>query len=309
MGDLMAGYVLRRLIQGMLTLLVVSIILFLSLHASGDPAAMMAPMDASPQDVEELQRKLGLDKPLVVQYWDFWTQSISGDVGKSFRYKQSSLDLVWPFLGRTARLVVPAVLLSALIGIALGVVAAITRDTWIDRSILVGALAGQAIPIFFLSLLLVLLFSVHLRWTPVSGSSSLKHYILPIVSVAVYNLAILVRLTRTAMLDALSQDYVRTARAKGLSNQVVLVRHALRNASLEVVSAIGIQLSTLLSGVVVIEAIFAWPGIGKLMYDAVLQRDFPLVMTGALVIAAIVIVINLIVDLSYAFLDPRIRLQ
>lgn len=304
----MSRYLLSRLIQGVLTLFVVSIILFLSLHASGDPAAMMAPMDASEEDVEQLREKLGLNRPLVIQYWDFWSQSVSGDIGKSFRYKQSSLKLVWPFLGRTAKLVIPSVLLSALLGVALGVVAAVARNSWIDRTILVGALAGQAIPIFFLSLLLVLLFSVHLRWTPVSGSTSLKHYILPVISITIFNLAILVRLTRTAMLDALSQDYVRTARAKGLSNQVVLIRHALRNASLEVVSAIGIQLSTLLSGVIVIEAIFAWPGIGKLMYDAVLQRDFPLVMTGALIIAAIVILINLIVDLSYAILDPRIRL-
>lgn len=305
----MGRYLLRRLIQGILTILVVSVVLFVGLNASGDPAAMLAPMDATAADVEALRHTLGLDEPLYVQYWDFWSQAFTGEVGQSFRYKQSSLELVGPFLGRTALLVIPAVILSAFLGILFGVLAAVRRDTWVDRSILMGALIGQAVPIFFLALLLVLLFSVRLRWLPVSGTGSISHYVLPVISIAVYNLAILVRLTRTSMLDALGQDYVRTARAKGLSESVVLVRHGLRNASLEVVSAIGVQLGTLLSGVVVIEAIFAWPGIGKLMYDAVLQRDFPLVMTGALVIACIVVTINLLVDLSYALLDPRIRLS
>ncbi len=303
----MGGFLLRRLVQGIVTIIVVSIILFLSLHASGDPAAMLAPMDATPQDVAALHAKLGLDKPLYRQYADFWTQSLHGNVGRSFRYREPSLTLVGPFLWRTAQLVIPAVILSSLLGTALGVLAAVSQRSWIDKLILVLALVGQAVPIFFLSLLLVLLFAVRLRWLPVSGSGSPAHYVLPVASIAVFNLAIIVRLTRSAMVDTLSQDFIRTARAKGLGSRPVLLRHALRNASLEIVSAIGVQLGTLLSGVVVIEAIFAWPGIGKLMYDAVLQRDFPLVMTGALVVAVIVIAINLLVDISYALLDPRIR--
>lgn len=288
-------------------MVVVSVLLFLSLHASGDPAMMLTPMDASPADVALLRERLGLDQPLHVQYWRFWSKALSGEGVESFRYRQSALSLVGPFFWRTAQLVIPAVVLAALVGIALGTVAAVTRDSWIDRAILISALTGQAIPIFFLSLLLVLLFAVRLQWVPVSGTGSIQHFVLPVISIAIYNVAILVRLTRAALLDVLSQDYVRTARAKGLSQNLVLVRHALRNASLEVVSAIGIQLGALLSGVVVIEAIFAWPGIGKLMYDAVLARDFPLVMTGSLLIAAIVIGINVVVDASYALLDPRIR--
>lgn len=303
----MGAYLLRRLIQGALTLVVVSLIIFLGLHASGDPAAMLAPMDAKAEDVAALRQRLGLDKPLYVQYWEFWSQSLTGEVGKSFRYKQSSLSLVGPFLWMTAKLVLPSVLISSLLGIALGVLAAVYRNSWLDRVVLLIALIGQAVPIFFLSLLLILVFSVTLGWTPVSGSESLGHFILPVTSIVIFNLAILVRLTRSAMLEVLGQDFVRTAWAKGISQYAVLVRHALRNASLEIVSAIGIQLGTLLSGVVVIEAVFAWPGIGKLLYDAVLQRDFPLVMTGSLVLAFIVIAINLLVDLSYALLDPRIQ--
>lgn len=305
----MGVFFLRRVAQGIITIIVVSILLFLSLHASGDPALMLTPMDASPADVALLRERLGLDQPLHVQYWTFWTQALSGEGVQSFRYRQSAFALVGPFFWRTAQLVIPAVVLAALVGVLLGTVAAVTRDSWIDRAILVSALTGQAIPIFFLSLLLVLLFAVQLQWVPVSGTGSVLHFLLPVVSIAVYNVAILVRLTRAALLDVLSQDYIRTARANGLSRRLVLARHALRNASLEVVSAIGIQLGALLSGVVVIEAIFAWPGIGKLMYDAVLARDFPLVMTGSLLIAAFVIGINILVDLSYALLDPRIRIS
>jgi peptide/nickel transport system permease protein len=305
----MGLFILRRFAQGLITIIVVSILLFLSLHASGDPAQRLTPMDASPADVELLRERLGLDKPLHVQYWTFWTQALSGEGVQSFRYRQPAIALVGPFFLRTAELVIPAVVLAAVVGILLGTVAAVTRDSWIDRIILVSALTGQAIPIFFLSLLLVLLFAVQLQWVPVSGTGSFQHFMLPVISIAIYNVAILVRLTRAALLEVLSQDYIRTARAKGLSRRLVLARHALRNASLEVVSAIGIQLGALLSGVVVIEAIFAWPGIGKLMYDAVLARDFPLVMTGSLLIAVVVIGINMLVDLSYALLDPRIRLS
>lgn len=305
----MGAFLVRRLLQGLLTVIAVSIILFLSLHASGDPAALLAPMDATPQDIAKLHHKLGLDRPVYLQYLDYWRQALNGDVGKSFRYQESSFRLVWPFLGRTAELVLPAMLISSVLGIALGVLASIAQGSWIDRAILLIALIGQAVPVYFLSLLLVLLFAVHLRWVPVSGTGSFRHYALPVASIVVYNLAILVRLTRSSMLETLSQDFIRTARAKGLAPMPVLIRHALRNASLEVVSAIGLQLGTLLSGVVVTETIFAWPGIGELMYNAVLQRDFPLVMTGSLVIAVIVIAINLLVDLSYAFLDPRIRVS
>lgn len=303
----MLGFLMSRILQGVVTVIVVSIILFLSLHASGDPAAMLAPMDATQQDIENLHRDLGLDKPLYLQYLEFWKETLLGQGGQSFRYEQPAIDLVWPFFLRTAEIVVPAVVISSVLGISLGMLAAVKYGTWVDRLILLLALIGQAVPVFFLSLLLALLFSVKLRWFPVSGTGTFRHYLLPVLSIVVFNLAVLIRLTRSAMLDVLGQDFIRTARAKGLAPSVVQFQHALRNASLEVVSSIGIQLGTLLSGVVVIEAIFAWPGIGSLMYTAVLQRDFPLVMVGTLVICTVVILINILIDLSYALLDPRVQ--
>lgn len=305
----MVAFILRRIAVGVVTVVAVSAILFAGLSLTGDPAAMMAPMDATEADVARLRESLGLNKPLYRQYLTFWQEMIDGGNVRSIRYRQPAFDLVWRFFGRTAQLVVPAVLISAILGITLGAIAAINHQRWIDRVILVGALFGQAVPIFFLSLLLMLLFAVHLRWLPVSGTGGIRHAILPVGCIVVYNLAVLVRLTRSAMLDVLGQDYIRTARAKGLAPAPVHIRHALRNASLEVVSSIGMQLGSLLSGVVVIEAIFAWPGSGSLMYMAVLQRDFPLVMVGTLLICVVVVTINLLIDVSYALLDPRIQLR
>jgi peptide/nickel transport system permease protein len=305
----MGPFLLRRFALGAVTVIAVSAILFVALRLTGDPATLMAPMDASEADIAALRDKLGLDEPLYRQYADFWVDMAGGGQTESIRYQRPAIDLVWPFFLRTAELVIPAVLISAVLGIGLGLLAATHHRSWVDRLILIGALAGQAIPIFFLALLLMMLLSVKLRWLPVSGTGSIKHAVLPILCLVVYNLAVLVRLSRSSLLGVLGQDYIRTARAKGLSARPIYVSHALRNASLEVVSSIGMQLGALLSGVVVIETIFAWPGIGSLMYTAVLQRDFPLVMVGTMVICVVVVSINLLIDISYAYLDPRIKLS
>ena len=305
----MGTYILKRFMQGILTILVVTMVVFLSLHATGDPAALLAPMDAQPAEVATLRVRLGLDRPLYVQYIDFLSHALRGDMGDSFRYKQPAMSLILPSLSRSLELGIPAILISCLLAIPLGIVSAVHRGTAFDASILLAALIGQATPVFLLSIILIWVFAVHLHWFPASGTGSLADFVLPVISIVAYNLAILTRLTRSSMLEILGADYVRTARAKGLTEIVVLAKHALRNAGISVISLIGLQIGTVLSGMLVVETIFAWPGLGWLIYSAVLQRDIPLVMAGATAIAVMVVVLNLCVDLSYALLDPRIRLR
>lgn len=305
----MGTYILRRLIQAVLTLLVISVVVFLSLHATGDPAALLAPLDAKSAEVEALRVRLGLDRPLYVQYLSFLGKALRGDMGNSFRFRQPTMPLVLTHLSRSLQLVIPAAALACLIAIPLGVVAAIRRNTPYDALILGAALIGQATPIFLMSILLMWVFAVHLRWLPASGRGSLACFVLPVASIVAFDLAILTRLTRSSMLEVLGEDYVRTARAKGLRERAVLVRHVLRNAGIAIASLVGLEIASMLSGVLVVETIFAWPGLGKLMYDAVLQRDIPLVMAGTMVVAVTVVLLNLSVDFTYVLLDPRIRLE
>ena len=302
----MNQYIALRLLQSALVVFVVSLLTFFAVYASGDPAALLAPIDASMADVEALRVRMGLDRPLHVQYVSFLKELFAGEV-LSFRHKLPPVELILPHFVRSVQLGIPALALSIVIGIPLGSISASRRGGPIDVTILAGALVGQAIPLFLLSTLLMWVFAVNLKLLPVSGRGTILHYILPVVSITAYNLAIIVRLTRSSFLETIGEDYVRTARSKGLREQVVMVRHILPNAALPIVSLIGLRIGTLLSGILVVESIFAWPGMGKLLYDAVLQRDIPLVVVGSLAVAAFVSILNLIVDLSYMLLDPRIK--
>jgi peptide/nickel transport system permease protein len=305
----MGPFILKRLVQSLLTILVVTLVVFLSVQATGDPAALLAPLDAKPSEVEALRVKLGLDRPLYIQYLSFLSQALRGDMGVSFRFQQPTMPLILLHLSHSLQLGIPSIFLACLIAIPLGMLAAIRRGTIYDALILAGALIGQATPVFLLSILLIWIFAVNLRWFPASGTDSLAHYVLPITSIVVFYLAVLVRMTRSSMLEVLGTDYMRTARAKGLTESLVLLKHALRNAGISIVSLIGLQIGNVLSGMLVVETIFAWPGLGKLMYDAVLQRDIPLVMAGATSIAVMVALLNLGIDLTYAVMDPRIRYE
>lgn len=278
------------------------------MHLSGDAAAIIAGPLAFPADVDALRRSLGLDRSLHIQYLTYLWSAIRGDLGESLRFKTPVLGLLVDHWGRTLPLVLASLAVAASAAIPLGVLAAINRGRLLDAAVLWVALVGQATPVFLLAIILVWIFSVQLGVLPVlTQEVSAKYFILPVASLAAFNLAILMRMIRSAMLEVLSEDYVRTARAKGLSLSRVLVKHAFRNASIGLVALIGLQIGYLLSGVLVVESIFAWPGLGKLMYDAILSRDYTLIMGGSLFIAVIISLLNILVDISYSLLDPRIR--
>jgi peptide/nickel transport system permease protein len=304
----MRAYVLRRLGQAALTLLGVSVLVFLVLRVlPGDPAKMLLPEGAPQSAVDELNRHLGLREPLHVQYAIFIRSVFRGDFGQSFQYRAPALQVVADRLAATAQLALAAMFLTGAVGVSLGIVAAVHRGTRYDFASTVFAVLGQSLPNFWLGIMLILLFGVALRWLPTSGFESWRHLILPAVTLAAFPMALVARLTRSSMLEILGRDYIRTGRAKGLAERAVVLRHALRNAAVPVLTVLGLQIGTLLGGAVITESVFAWPGMGKLVVDAIFFRDFPVVQTVLIFSATIFVLINLLVDLLYTVIDPRIR--
>jgi peptide/nickel transport system permease protein len=304
----MSKFVIIRLSQGIIVLLGVSVFSFLLVHLSGDPVSGLVQPDWTPEQVEDLRVRLGFDRPLWVQYFDFLQRAVRGDFGNSFRQHLPVFQLLVERLPATMQLASTAFVLATLIGIPLGVISAVKRDTWIDKSAMVMALLAQAMPTFWLGIMLILVFAVELRWLPTSGTGSLAHFVLPTFTLATYSIARNARLVRSSLLDVLNRDYVRTARAKGLIDRRVIYKHALRNAMIPVITVLGLDFGTLLSGAVITEIVFAWPGIGRLIVNAVSSRDLPLVQGAVLLVSTGFVVINLLVDMSYALLNPRIRL-
>ncbi|HKA61231.1 MAG TPA: ABC transporter permease [Methylomirabilota bacterium] len=304
----MKAYVLRRLWQSALTLVGVSLLVFVILRVlPGDPAKMLLPEGAPQSAVDELNRHLGLHEPLHVQYGLFVKSVFRGDFGQSFQYRAPALRVVVERLGATVQLALAAMLITVLIGVSLGIVAAVRRGTRYDYASTVLAVLGQSLPNFWLGIMLILLFGVALRWLPTSGFESWRHLILPAVTLAAFPMALVARLTRSSMLEILGRDFIRTGRAKGLAERAVILRHALRNAAVPLLTVLGLQIGTLLGGAVITESVFAWPGMGKLVVDAIFFRDFPVVQTVLILSATIFVVINLLVDLLYTVIDPRIR--
>ncbi len=304
----MKAYVLRRLWQSALTLVGVSVLVFVILRVlPGDPAKMLLPEGAPQSAVDELNRQLGLHEPLHVQYGLFVKSVFRGDFGQSFQYRAPALRVVIERLGATVQLALAAMLITVLIGVSLGIVAAVRRGTRYDYASTVLAVLGQSLPNFWLGIMLILLFGVALRWLPTSGFESWRHLILPAVTLAAFPMALVARLTRSSMLEILGRDFIRTGRAKGLAERAVILRHALRNAAVPLLTVLGLQIGTLLGGAVITESVFAWPGMGKLVVDAIFFRDFPVVQTVLILSATIFVVINLLVDLLYTVIDPRIR--
>ena len=304
----MRTYLARRLAQSALTLLGTSVLVFVILRVlPGDPAKMLLPEGAPQSAVEALNRQLGLREPLHVQYAIFLRSVFRGDFGQSFQYRAPALRVVVERLPATIDLTLSAMVLTVLFGVATGIVAAVRQGTGYDYAGTVVTVLGQSLPNFWLGIMLVLLFGVTLRWLPTSGFQGWPHLILPAVTLAAYPTALVARLTRSSMLEILTQDYVRTGRAKGLTERVVVLSHALRNATIPVLTVIGLQIGTLLGGAVITESVFAWPGIGKLVVDAIFFRDFPVVQTILILSASIFVVINLLVDVLYTVIDPRIR--
>jgi peptide/nickel transport system permease protein len=304
----MRAYVLRRLRQSAVTLLGVSLFVFLILRVlPGDPARMLLPDGAPESAVEALNRHLGLREPLYVQYGLFLRSVFLGDFGQSFQYRSPALRVVVERLPATIQLTLAAMALTVLFGVSIGIVAAVRRGTRYDYAGTVLAVLGQSLPNFWLGIMLILLFGVTLRWLPTSGFTSWWHLILPAVTLAAFPTALVARLTRSSMLEILSREFIRTGRAKGLAERAVVLRHALRNAAIPVLTVIGLQIGSLLGGAVITESVFAWPGMGKLIVDAIFSRDFPVVQTVLILSATVFVVINLAVDLLYTVLDPRIR--
>ena len=305
----MGRYTLGRLLQACAVLFAVSIGIFVLIYLSGDPVRTMVPLDARPSDVEAIRAYFGLDKPVHIQYILFVRNALHGDLGHSFKYRQDSLKLVLHRLPATFTLAVTSVILAVAVALPLGIISATRRGTVIDNLATGMSLLGISTPGFWLGILLILLFAERLRWLPPSGRDSPSSLILPAVTMAAAQIGMITRLLRRCMLEALSQDYITTARAKGLKERSINYGHALRNALIPTVTVIGLNLGTLIGGSVIIETVFAWPGVGWLMNEAISARDLPLIRADVLVMAVVITFINLAVDVSYCYLDPRIRYQ
>jgi peptide/nickel transport system permease protein len=301
-------YLVERSLHSLVLLVGVSLVVFLLLHiVPGDPAQVLLGDQATPQRVVEVRRALGLDRPLPEQYGRFVSRAVQGDFGQSIRAMRPVLPYVVERLPATLELAAGALLISTGLGIPLGVLAAARRHSIWDRLSMSLALAAQSAPNFWVGLILIALFSVKLGVLPVSGRGGLGHLVLPSVTLAIFFVGLVVRLTRSGMLEVLAQDYVRTAGAKGLPERLVIFRHALKNAMIPIVTVLGLQIGTLLGGAVVTETVFAWPGMGQLAVQAIYQRDYPVVQCIVLLLGGGFVLINWAVDMSYTFLDPRIQ--
>ncbi len=303
----MKHFLQRRLVDLAITVLGVSTLVFLLLRLSGDPVLQMLPANASEQARQDLRHSLGLDEPLQLQYIRFVGGIFRGDLGNSLQYKRPATSMVAETMPNTIALTLIAMLLSVVIAIPAGIVSALYRNTWTDKIIMVVTLLAQSLPYFWLGIMLILLFSVQLRWLPTSGTGTPAHLIMPAITLAVYSVARSTRLIRSSILDVLGQDYVRTAKSKGLKDPTILRRHVLRNAAIPVVTLLALDFGVLLGGAVVTETIFAWPGVGRMIVDSIVLRDYPVVQAGVIYLAVIFVLINSLIDLSYSILDPRIR--
>jgi ABC-type dipeptide/oligopeptide/nickel transport system permease component len=305
----MRSFLVRRLLQSALVLLGVSVVVFLILHLTGDPAMLLLPPDATVEDVERFRGDMGFNDPVAVQYLRFLGGALRGDFGVSLRHSEPAMSLVVDRLPATFELAGAGLLIAVALAIPAGIVSAVKRNTAVDYVSTVVALLGQAMPTFWLGIMLILVFSVQLGWLPSSGRGDLAHLILPAITLGLFTTARITRLTRSGMLEVMGQDYIRTARAKGVGEPPVVWKHALRNASIPIVTIVGIELGTLLGGSVITETIFAWPGVGRLSVQAIFNRDYPVVQAAVFLLASTFVIVNLLVDVMYTYLDPRIRFR
>jgi peptide/nickel transport system permease protein len=303
-------YILRRLLMLIPVLFGISIFVFLLMYFTpGDPAVLMLGEGAPPEQLEALREAMGLNDPFYVQYYRWLRNAVRGDLGRSLRSKKLVTEEILDRLPATTELAVAAVAFAVIVGVPVGILSATKPNSWFDNLAMVAALTGVGMPVFWQGIMLILIFSVHLRWLPSSGRmGGLEYLILPAITLGTASTASIARLTRSAMLEVLQQDYIRTARSKGLPRRMVTFRHALRNALIPVVTMIGLQFGGLMSGAVLTETIFAWPGIGRMIVDAINNKDFPLVQGTIMTFALMYALVNLIIDVTYALLDPRLRL-
>jgi ABC-type dipeptide/oligopeptide/nickel transport system permease component len=303
-------YIIRRLIYTIPVMLVVSVIVFGILHiAPGDPATMLAGEDARPEDVAAIRANYGLDQPLYIQYGVWLGNVLRGDLGRSIVTRRPVLSEVLARMPSTVELAFSALLIATLAGMTVGIISATRQYTLLDHATMVLALLGISMPVFWLGLVVIFFFSVELRWFPTGGAGSLQQLVLPAFTLGAASTAIIARMTRSSMLEVVRQDYVRTARAKGLSEQIVILRHALKNALIPVVTVIGLQFGYLLAGAVITETVFSRPGVGRLLVASITSRDFPVVQGTLMLLSISFVLINLLVDVLYGYLDPRIQYE
>ena len=302
-------FVVHRLVRAVFVCLGISLITFTLLHVVGDPVLLLVPQSASDADVRLLKEKLGLDRPLWAQYAVFLRDAVRGDFGESLFTQESALVLILERMPATLELTFAGMAVGLLIAIPLGVVSAIRRGSVVDRLCTIGAVTGQAMPIFWLGIMLIIVFAVQLRVLPASGRGTLAHLVLPAITLGAYLAPLTMRLTRSGMLDVLTQDYIRTARAKGVGERVLLFKHALRNAAIPIVTILGVQFGRLLGGAVVTETVFAWPGVASLAVKAINTYDYPVVQGAVVLLAFLIVLANLLADIAVTWLDPRVRLD
>lgn len=303
----MRRYVLNRLWQGAVAVVGALLIVFVAQRLSGDPVALLLPMDATEADFEAMRQALGLDRPLPVQFAVFLRDALTGDFGHSYLWNMPAMDLVLERLPATLELALAGLVFALALAVPLGVLSAVHRGGWIDNAAKLFAMLGQAMPGFWVGLLLIVFVAVQLRWLPAYGRGTVGHLVLPAIALGWYPVAAMTRTLRSAMLDIMQSDYVRMERAIGLPERAIVWRFALRNAAVPLVTLIGVYFANMLGGAFVIEVVFAWPGVGRAVVEAVFARDFPVVQAGVILAAVIFVVVNLIVDLTYGLIDPRIR--
>jgi len=304
----MRRYILRRLLQGLVLLVLVATIVFFLGRLTGNPVDLMLPEDATPEDRQALTETLGLDGPLHQQFGIFIANALRGDLGQSIRHRQPAVEVFFSRLPNTLMIVPGAMMLAVILAVPLGILSALYRGSIIDRVAGTIAVLGIATPHFWLGILLIYIFSVQLDWLPTSRMGDYRHFVLPTVTLSTFLLAGFMRLIRSSMLEILDSEFVKLARIKGLSETIVVWKHCLRNALIPVLTLWGVFMGGLVTGAIVTETVFAWPGIGRLTYEAVIFRDFPLLQAAIIMDAVLIVFINLIVDILYAYVDPRIRL-
>lgn len=305
----MSRYIIRRLLLAIPTLIGVSLITFMLVRVSGDPARFVLGDQATESAIASFEERHGLDRPLLVQFLDYNLKALTGDLGESVRYNQSVVSLLSERMGATLELGLAAYVVSLIVGISAGVWSALRAGKASDRVIRGIVLFFQSIPGFYLGLVLIILVSVKLGWSPTGGRGGLQHLVLPTITLSTVFIATIVRFTRSSMLDVLNQDYVRTARAKGLTGRTVIVRHVLRNALVPLLTILALQSAVLFSGAVITETIFSWPGVGRLVVSAIQTRDYPVVQGTVLLLTSGIVFLNILVDIAYGVIDPRIKMS
>lgn len=303
----MARFMLTRFLRLVIVLLGVSLLSFLLVHLSGDPALSMLPPEATAQELAQFRKLMGFDQPMLVQYGHYLASAVQGDFGRSLKFQLPAADVIAEFIPVTMELSVYAMIVSVLVAVPAGIASAVRRRSAMDSLFTGFALLGQSIPIFFTGLLLQIYVAVKWRLVPVSGWDSVSSMILPSITLGVWTAPVLVRLVRSAMVDVLTADYIRTARAKGLGNKIVIYKHGLKNAALPIITMLGIQFGRLLGGSVITESVFAIPGLGKTVVDAITFKDFPLVQASVFFLSVVIVGLNFVVDLCYAWINPQIR--